>query len=119
MLPSIGAVLFSLFSLFSVAVQAKSSTSNSVLVLLQPDLKRDNFTIFFDNLESKLGLLVTGAVLTRYPERGFDLTFRAPKADTPPILQDDVPTFSHIILFAPDTKCEKFMHPIALSSDSL
>ncbi|KAH9978477.1 Dolichyl-diphosphooligosaccharide-protein glycosyltransferase subunit [Russula compacta] len=88
MLPSIGTVLFSLFSLFSVAVRAKSSTGNSVLVLLQPDLKRDNFTIFFDNLE----------------KRGFDLTFRSPKADTPPILRDDVPTFSHIILFAPDTK---------------
>ena len=39
-------------------------------------------------------------------ERGYELTFRAPKSDTPPIIQDDIPTFNHIILFAPDTKCE-------------
>lgn len=47
-------------------------------------------------------------MLTKYPERGYDLTFRSPKADTPPIIEYDVPTFSHIILFAPDTKCENF-----------
>ena len=47
-------------------------------------------------------------MLTEYPERGYDLTFRSPKADTPPIIEYDVPTFSHIILFAPDTKCENF-----------
>ncbi|KAF8471653.1 Dolichyl-diphosphooligosaccharide-protein glycosyltransferase [Russula ochroleuca] len=87
MLLSLGAFFFSFFSLFC-AVRAKSSTGNSVLVVLQPNLKRDNFTIFFDNLE----------------KRGYDLTFRAPKADTPLILQYDVPSFSHIILFAPDTK---------------
>jgi oligosaccharyltransferase complex subunit beta len=52
MLLPFGSIFFSLFSLF-IAVQAKSSTGNSVLVLLQPDLKRDNFTIFFDNLQSK------------------------------------------------------------------
>jgi oligosaccharyltransferase complex subunit beta len=52
MLLSLGAIFFSFFGLFC-AVKAKSSTGNSVLVVLQPDLKRDNFTIFFDNLESK------------------------------------------------------------------
>ena len=52
MLLSLGAFFFSLFGLFC-AVQAKSSTGNSVLVVLQPNLKRDNFTIFFDNLESE------------------------------------------------------------------
>ena len=52
MLPSLGAIFFSLFSVFSV-VWAKSSTGNSVLVVLQPDLKRDNFSTFFNNLESK------------------------------------------------------------------
>jgi hypothetical protein len=39
-------------------------------------------------------------------ERGYELTFRAPKDDAPPILDYDLPTFNHIILFAPDTKCE-------------
>ncbi|KAI0303338.1 Dolichyl-diphosphooligosaccharide-protein glycosyltransferase subunit [Multifurca ochricompacta] len=87
MLPSIGLISFSLFSFF-ISAQAKSSTGNSVLVLLQPDLSRDNFTIFFDNLQ----------------KRGYDLTFRSPKAETPRIFEDDIPTFNHIIFFAPDTK---------------
>ena len=52
MLLSLGAFFFSFFGLFC-AVRAKSSTGNSVLVVLQPNLKRDNFTIFFDNLESE------------------------------------------------------------------
>jgi oligosaccharyltransferase complex subunit beta len=59
MLPSLGAIYFSLFSLFS-AVWAKSSTGNSVLVLLQPELKRDDFDIFFNNLAGKPWFLVTG-----------------------------------------------------------
>ena len=46
------------------------------------------------------------------PERGHELTFRAPKTDTPPIIQDDITTFNHIIIFAPDTKCEVF--PVSL-----
>jgi len=87
MLPYFGAIFFSLFSFF-LAARARSSTGNSVLVVLQPDLKRDNFAIFFDNLE----------------KQGYDLTFRTPKDDARPIVQDDIPTFSHIILFAPDTK---------------
>jgi oligosaccharyltransferase complex subunit beta len=87
MLSSLGALCLSLFSLLS-AVHAKSSTGNSVLVVLEPALSRDNFTIFFDNLE----------------KRGYDLTFRSPKAETPRIIEDDVPSFNHIILFAPDTK---------------
>ncbi|KAI9462548.1 Dolichyl-diphosphooligosaccharide-protein glycosyltransferase [Russula earlei] len=89
MLPSLGAIFFSLFGLFAaVPVQARSSTGNSVLVVLQPDLKRDNFTIFFDNLE----------------KRGYDLTLRTPEDDALPIIRDDNPTYSHIILFAPDIK---------------
>lgn len=107
MLPSLGAIFFSLFSLFGAA-WAKSSTGNSVLVVLQPDLKRDNFSTFFNDLESKPGFCSSREiiVLNVCPERGYELTFRAPKTDTPPIIQDDIPTFNHIILFAPDTKCE-------------
>ena len=46
------------------------------------------------------------------PERGHELTFRAPKTDTPSIIQGDILTFNHIILFTPDTKCEVF--PVSL-----
>jgi hypothetical protein len=35
-------------------VNAKSSTGNSVLVLVEPK-RRDDFSIFFDGLESELG----------------------------------------------------------------
>lgn len=52
MLPSLGVIFLSLFSLYSAA-WARSSSGNSVLVLLEPNLSRDNFTIFFDNLESE------------------------------------------------------------------
>ena len=58
-------------------------------------------------------------MINMYVERGYELTFRSPKNDTPPVLQDDIPTFNHIILFAPDTKCEKFAHPTASPSDCL
>lgn len=114
MILSLGAIFFSVLSLLC-AVQAKSSTGNSVLVVLQPSLKRDHFTTFFDNLESKLGISFVYKsglpVLTIQciPERGYELTFRSPKADKPPIIEYDIPTFSHIILFAPDTKCEKLV----------
>ncbi|KAI0263754.1 Dolichyl-diphosphooligosaccharide--protein glycosyltransferase subunit WBP1 [Gloeopeniophorella convolvens] len=87
MLRSLGAIFLSLLGAAAVA-QAKSSAGNSVLVLLQPDLKRDNFTVFFDNLE----------------KQGYDLTFRSPKDEKPRIIEDDVPSFNHVILFAPDTK---------------
>jgi hypothetical protein len=51
--------------------------------------------------------------LNSYPEQGYDLTFRSPKDDTPRIFEDGIPTFNHIILFAPDTKCEKLTHCLA------
>ncbi|KZS98780.1 Dolichyl-diphosphooligosaccharide-protein glycosyltransferase [Sistotremastrum niveocremeum HHB9708] len=67
---------------------ATSSAGNSVLVVLEPKLSREQFSIFFDGLESK----------------GYDLTFRAPKDEKPVILEDDIPAFSHVIFFAPTTK---------------
>jgi len=36
------------------------------------------------------------------------------KSDTPPIIQDDIPTFNPITPFAPDPKCEVFMRLTAL-----
>ncbi|KZT11101.1 dolichyl-diphosphooligosaccharide-protein glycosyltransferase [Laetiporus sulphureus 93-53] len=70
------------------SVLARSSTGDSVLVVLDPGLKRANFSTFFDGLE----------------ERGFELTFRAPKDVQPAVIADDHPNFSHVILFAPDSK---------------
>jgi len=77
----------SLFGLFALSL-AKSSSGSSVLVVLQSSLKREDYSIFFDNLE----------------KQGYDLTFRAPKDEKPSIMEYDVPSFSHVILFAPDTK---------------
>ncbi|KAI0648379.1 Dolichyl-diphosphooligosaccharide-protein glycosyltransferase subunit [Trametes meyenii] len=67
---------------------ARSSTGDSVLVLLDPSLKRENFSIFFGDLE----------------KQGYKLTFRSPKEAEPQIIKDDVAQFAHVILFAPDTK---------------
>ena len=43
--------------------------------------------------------------MTSLAERGFELTFRDPKEKEPLIIEDDVPQFSHVVLFAPSTKC--------------
>ncbi|KAI0927947.1 hypothetical protein AcW2_004113 [Taiwanofungus camphoratus] len=81
-------LLWAILSFFAIASWAKSSTGDSVLVVLEPSLKRDNFSIFFNGLE----------------EKGYDLTFRAPKDVRPPVVTDDQPQFSHVILFAPESK---------------
>ncbi|THH20050.1 hypothetical protein EW146_g1244 [Bondarzewia mesenterica] len=73
--------------LFALA-QAKPSTGDSVLVVLQPSLKKEDFSLFFGGLE----------------KQGYDLTFRSPKDESPRIIEDDIPSFSHVILFAPDIK---------------
>ncbi|KAL1947248.1 hypothetical protein VTO73DRAFT_14209 [Trametes versicolor] len=67
---------------------ARSSTGDSVLVLLDPSLKRDNFSIFFGDLE----------------KQGYKLTFRSPKEAEPQIIKDDVAQFAHVIVFSPNTK---------------
>ncbi|KAF7970193.1 hypothetical protein HWV62_24840 [Athelia sp. TMB] len=73
---------------FAGLVSAKSSSGDSVLVVLEPGLPKEDFSIFFSNLE----------------EQGYDLTFRAPKDVTPKVIEDDIPLFKHVILFAPETK---------------
>ncbi|KAH9935816.1 dolichyl-diphosphooligosaccharide-protein glycosyltransferase [Amylocystis lapponica] len=69
-------------------IQAKSSTGNSVLVLLEPSLKKENFSVFFNGLE----------------EKGYGLTFRAPKDVQPAVIEYGQSQFSHVIVFAPETK---------------
>jgi len=70
------------------AVFARSSTGSKVLVVLEPQLSRDDYSTFFSGLES----------------RGYELTFRAPKDVAPAVLQDDVAQFNHVIVFAPTAK---------------
>ncbi|TFK46346.1 Dolichyl-diphosphooligosaccharide-protein glycosyltransferase [Heliocybe sulcata] len=67
---------------------ARSSTGSSVLVVLDPSLSKDNYSIFFKGLE----------------EQGYELTFRAPKDVAPAIIQDGIASFAHVILFTPETK---------------
>ncbi|KAJ7672625.1 oligosaccharyl transferase beta subunit [Mycena rosella] len=79
---------FILFFLsLSGLLHAKSSDGDSVLVVVEEAHKKD-FTIFFDGLK----------------EQGYDLTFRAPKDEKPVVVEHDVPAFSHIILFASESK---------------
>ncbi|KAL6308693.1 dolichyl-diphosphooligosaccharide-protein glycosyltransferase [Sparassis latifolia] len=84
---SLWTLLVSIIGIAALA-QGKSSTGDSILVVLEPSLKRDNFSIFFNGLE----------------DRGYDLTFRAPKDVKPEVIEDDRAQFSHVILFAPETK---------------
>ncbi|KAI0692223.1 Dolichyl-diphosphooligosaccharide--protein glycosyltransferase subunit WBP1 [Cytidiella melzeri] len=72
----------------ALSVCAKSSTGNSVLVLLEPSLDKANYSIFFNGLT----------------ESGYNLTFRSPRDTKPAVIEDDVAQFSHVVVFAPDTK---------------
>ncbi|KAI0314787.1 dolichyl-diphosphooligosaccharide-protein glycosyltransferase [Amylostereum chailletii] len=87
MMRSWGTLFASLFAYVALSV-ATSSSGNSVLVVLQPSLKKEDYSLFFGNLE----------------KQGYDLTFRAPLDVEPRIIVDDVPSFNHLILFAPETK---------------
>ncbi|KAF8894805.1 oligosaccharyl transferase beta subunit [Infundibulicybe gibba] len=69
------------------SVYAKSSTGNSVLVVVEP-ARQDDYSIFFNGLK----------------DSGYDLTFRAPRAETPVIIEHDVPAFAHVIMLSPDSK---------------
>lgn len=72
----------------AIAVSARSSTGDSVLVVLEPTLNKDSYSIFFYGLTDK----------------GYNLTFRSPKDAKPVIIEDDVAQFSHVVIFTPDTK---------------
>lgn len=66
---------------------AKSSTGDSVLVVVDPK-RQDQYSLFFEGLQ----------------ERGYDLTFRSPKAEKPILIEDEVPNYAHVIVLASDTK---------------
>ncbi|KAG6886534.1 hypothetical protein C0992_003532 [Termitomyces sp. T32_za158] len=79
-------LLFLAVSLLT-CLYARSSTGDSVLVIVEPN-KQDNYSLFFDGLK----------------EQGYELTFRAPKAEGPLVVEYDVPSFSHVIILASETK---------------
>ncbi|KAJ7281774.1 oligosaccharyl transferase beta subunit [Mycena rebaudengoi] len=78
-------VLF--FLSLSGFLHAKSSEGDSVLVIVEPAYRKD-FSIFFDGLKAQ----------------GYELTFRGPKDETPLLVEHDVPTYAHVILFASESK---------------
>ncbi|KAF6764640.1 dolichyl-diphosphooligosaccharide-protein glycosyltransferase [Ephemerocybe angulata] len=70
-----------------LCVDAKSSTGDSVLVVVDPN-NQDKYSLFFDGLK----------------DSGYKLTFRSPKAEKPVVIADDVPNFDHVILLAPEAR---------------
>ncbi|KIY48298.1 Dolichyl-diphosphooligosaccharide-protein glycosyltransferase 48kDa subunit [Fistulina hepatica ATCC 64428] len=66
---------------------ARSSTGDSVLVVIDPSLQND-YSIFLGGLR----------------DRGYQLTFRAPKDEAPVIIADGYPTFSHVVVFPGETR---------------
>ncbi|KAK0185906.1 oligosaccharyl transferase beta subunit [Armillaria mellea] len=83
---SLYTLLSLLFCLFGL-LDAKSSTGDSVLVVLDP-AAQSQFSIFFNGLK----------------DSGYELTFRGPKDEAPLLIEDDVASFAHVIVFASDTK---------------
>ena len=83
---------WSLLALFAYAASAlaKSSTGDSVLVVLDSSLDKSSFSTFFNDLK----------------DNGYELTFRAPKDTEPAIIEDGVAKFAHVILFTPEAKSE-------------
>ncbi|KAG5634338.1 hypothetical protein H0H81_002337 [Sphagnurus paluster] len=79
--------LFLIIAGFAAGINAKSSTGDSVLVIVEPK-QQDNYNLFFSGLK----------------EQGYDLTFRAPKAEAPALIEYDVPAFAHVIVLASETK---------------
>ncbi|KAG8858498.1 oligosaccharyl transferase glycoprotein complex, beta subunit [Tulasnella sp. 330] len=75
-------------ALSPLAAIAQSSTGNSVLVVLEPELKKEDYSILFKSLEA----------------RGYELTFRAPNEKSSPVFVYDIPQFSHVLMLAPTTK---------------
>lgn len=98
---------------FAAAALAKSSTGNSVLVVLDPGLNRTNFSRFFDGLEGACGVFsrigVWTDMLCSLLARGYELTFRAPKDASPAVIEHDDSEFAHIILFAPESKSKSLL----------
>jgi len=95
-----------LLPLISLAglINAKSSFGDSVLIVLEPNLQKEDYSIFFTSLTGVHADFCYSIYANGDVERGYDLTFRAPKDLTPLIIEDDIPSFAHVVLFAPESK---------------
>jgi oligosaccharyltransferase complex subunit beta len=95
-----------LLPLISLAglINAKSSFGDSVLIVLEPNLQKEDYSIFFTSLTGVHADFRYSIYANEDVERGYDLTFRAPMDLTPLIIEDDIPSFAHVVLFAPDSK---------------
>ncbi|KAL7409884.1 dolichyl-diphosphooligosaccharide--protein glycosyltransferase 48 kda subunit precursor, partial [Mrakia frigida] len=69
-------------------VQASSSSGSRVLVALEKNLNRDDYSHFWRSLE----------------ERGYELTFKSPRDESPSLTSFDERSFDHLVLFSPSTK---------------
>ncbi|WVF66102.1 hypothetical protein IAT40_000841 [Kwoniella sp. CBS 6097] len=72
----------------SVSVSARSSTGDRVLVVLEPSIKKDDYSKFWASLQ----------------ERGFELTFKEPKDKDASLLKYGETQYDHLIVYAPSTK---------------
>ncbi|EKM56048.1 uncharacterized protein PHACADRAFT_209545 [Phanerochaete carnosa HHB-10118-sp] len=71
-----------------LAACARSSTGDSVLVVLDSSLDKEAYSVFWDGLVDK----------------GYSLTFRSHKDARPAVVEDEVAQFNHVVVFAPDSK---------------
>ncbi|EJU05823.1 oligosaccharyl transferase beta subunit [Dacryopinax primogenitus] len=78
---------------------ARSSAGDKVLVVSDAKLEAAEYSQFWDGLKN----------------RGYELTFRKTSEEAPATSSFDVPSFSHIIVFAPSTKT----YPADISPQSL
>ena len=104
---SLWLLLFPLLFLPS-ALYARSSSADDILVIIEPNLPRTKFSIFFENLKGlrthdRWPLALIPVCLAA---QGYNLTFRATNETSPLIVEDDIPQFAHVIFFAPYTKSE-------------
>ncbi|OCF36217.1 oligosaccharyltransferase complex subunit beta [Kwoniella heveanensis BCC8398] len=71
-----------------LSVSARSSTGDRVLVVLEPSVKKDDYSKFWASLQ----------------ERGFELTFKEPKDRDANLVKYGETQYDHLIVYAPSAK---------------
>ncbi|ORY22691.1 dolichyl-diphosphooligosaccharide--protein glycosyltransferase 48 kda subunit precursor [Naematelia encephala] len=77
---------------------ARSATGDRVLVVLEPQVVKDEYSRFWSSLS----------------DRGFELTFKGPKDDSAELVRYGEPQYDHLIMFAPAAK--SFAAPLSPQS---
>ncbi len=99
-------------------VTAKSSSGDSVLVVVEPK-RQDDFSIFFQGLKGKRTYAGLRAISAKRPgyliDQGYELTFRGPKDEKPLIAEYDEVAFAHVVLFASETKSKACISLLRIS----